>query len=167
MLQWLYTYVAIVFLKIFSCFIWMLHVFICMLHMFQWLYTYVACVCSKCFTYFGCMLQALYLDVVICFSGYTRMSANICFIISPGFSMVQYGASSNIRTCTQRAVSAQMAKQSLVKVHAHMYSARVGQHTMDIEPGAPTPPGSISHCGARSRGSRVRTRAPTLTLACS
>jgi hypothetical protein len=50
-------HVASVFLKCFSCFIWMLHIL-------QWLYTYVASVSSKYFTYFRRMLQAFYLDVV-------------------------------------------------------------------------------------------------------
>jgi hypothetical protein len=44
-------------------------------------------------------------------------------------------ASSNTRTCTQWAVIAQMAKHSLVKVHARM-SVGAGQHPTHAEPGA-------------------------------
>jgi hypothetical protein len=53
----------------------------------------------------------------------------------PALSIFVMWVRSNSRTCTQRAVSAQMAEHSLVKVHARMLSARAGQHPTDAEPG--------------------------------
>jgi hypothetical protein len=90
MLLWLYMYVASVFSKCFSRFIWMLYVFIWILHMLQWLYMYVGSVCFKCFAYFERMLQVFYLDIIICCHGYTHMLQMYVLIVSPGFSLLQH-----------------------------------------------------------------------------
>jgi hypothetical protein len=63
MLHWLYTYVASICFKCFSCFKRMLQVFMWMLYMLHWLCTYVVSVCFKCFSCFKRMLQVFYLNV--------------------------------------------------------------------------------------------------------
>jgi hypothetical protein len=103
LLQWLYTYVASVFYKSFSCFIWMLHVFhldvayvavaihVCCKSMFQifhLLYTYVASLCFKYFTCFKRMLQVFYLDVAYV-AVIIHIVATYVLIVSPCFSMLQ------------------------------------------------------------------------------
>ena len=67
----LQAYISSVSEVYYKCFMWMLQMYIGMLHMLQWLYTYVANIYSKCFIYFfdiccKCvphMLHVFYVDV--------------------------------------------------------------------------------------------------------
>jgi hypothetical protein len=80
--QWIYTYVATVFFKCFSYFIWMLYIL-------QWLYTYVLSVYSKCFTYFKLMLQVFYSGCYNMLQWLYTYVANVCFT---WFQYVEAGA---------------------------------------------------------------------------
>jgi hypothetical protein len=169
----------------------MLYVFIWMLHILQWLYMYVVSVCSKCFTYFKYMLQVFYLDVAyvvvvihICCKRVFQLFHLVSICCSrccspctmthrharvasthPVLPIFVMRVSSNNRTCTQRAISAQIVEHPLVKVHACMQSAKVGQHPTDAELGAPAPSSLVPHGGACSQGQHGYARyVPTLSL---
>jgi hypothetical protein len=102
-----------------KCFSWMMLyvvvvIHICCKRMFSLFHPISVC-CSKC-----CSPRALARGLAHTARTHQALSISVM---------------SNSRTCTQRAVSAQMAEHSLVKVHARMLSARVGQHPTDAESG--------------------------------
>jgi hypothetical protein len=94
-----------------------------MLHLLQWLYTYVSNVCSKCFTSFRRMLQIFYLDVA-----YIAVVIHIC--CKRMFQVFHLVSVCCNRCCSRRALT-----------HGQACAA----------PGAPAPPGMVSHDGACSR----------------
>ena len=102
-----------------KCFIWMLLyvavvIHICCKRMFQ-LFHLVSVCCSRCCS--PCALTRGHAPIQCCLS----------LSCGPTLPISIMRASSNSRTSTQWAVSAEMAEHSLVKVHAHMQSARASQ----------------------------------------
>jgi hypothetical protein len=179
MLQWLYTCVACVCFRCFSCFkrtLQVFHLYVCCKYVFQ-MFSAVSSRCCICCSGYTCMLQVyipnvspisnicckcfiwmlLYVAVVIHI--YCKRMFQLFHLVSicsrgcctHPFSAVMR-ASSNSQTCTHRAVSAQMAEQPLVKVHARIQSARACPHPTDAEPDALAPPRLVSHGGACNRG---------------
>jgi hypothetical protein len=88
------------------------------------------CICCNCYTYMLEMYVSIVSPVLVycsrCSSPRALTRGHVCAACIHPTPISVMRTSFHSRTCMQRAVSTQMGKHSLVKVHVRMKSARAG-----------------------------------------